>query len=148
MWLQAAFEGVGSMPMARIRNFRAEQQQAVDADMLRRGARGGGSGDPGVSPAVANVPAAANGSHPPAAAAQDSSGRAAPTVSAEGKPGKGDPTCRLCFDVSNNLILSRLLVMSCYVCWSVSLLSGAAKGWRLTRCLVRAWQGCGALRSG
>ncbi|KAK9832050.1 hypothetical protein WJX81_002190 [Elliptochloris bilobata] len=37
--LKAAFDGVGSMPMARIRNFRAEQQQAVDAEMLRRAAR-------------------------------------------------------------------------------------------------------------
>lgn len=92
MWRQAAFEGVGSMPMARIRTFRAEQQEAVDADMLRRGARRGGSGDPGASPAgPAASPTVANGGHQTASAAQDSGSGAAPTSSADGQPSKGMP---------------------------------------------------------
>ena len=91
MWRQAAFEGVGSMPMARIRTFRAEQQEAVDADMLRRGARRGGSGDPGASPAgPAASPAIANGGHPPAGATQESGSGATPASSADGQSSKGN----------------------------------------------------------
>ena len=91
MWRQAAFEGVGSMPMARIRTFRAEQQEAVDADMLRRGARRGGSGDPGASPAgPAASPATANGGHPAAGATQESGSGATPASSADGQSSKGD----------------------------------------------------------
>ena len=40
MWLvQVAFDGIGSMPMARIENYRQVKQEAVDFEMKRRNAR-------------------------------------------------------------------------------------------------------------
>ena len=143
MWRQAAFEGVGSMPMARIRNFRAEQQEAVDADMLRRGARRGGSGDPGASPAgPAASPAVANGGHPPAGAAQDSGSGAPPMSSADGQSSKGMPCpcCLwivLCYGYSSSLVLgSRLLGFfiyctgCCCKAWAADALPGVVTGLR------------------
>ena len=39
-WLvQVAFDGIGSMPMARIENYRQVKQEAVDFEMKRRYAR-------------------------------------------------------------------------------------------------------------
>ena len=37
--LQVAFDGIGSMPMARIENYRQVKQEAVDFEMKRRNAR-------------------------------------------------------------------------------------------------------------
>ena len=40
VWLlQVAFDGIGSMPMARIENYRQVKQEAVDFEMKRRNAR-------------------------------------------------------------------------------------------------------------
>lgn len=36
---QVAFDGIGSMPMARIENYRQIKQEAVDFEMKRRNAR-------------------------------------------------------------------------------------------------------------
>jgi len=58
---QAAFEGVGSMPMARIRGFRTAQQAAVEVELARRG-RGRSAPPPEPHPPGAQ-PAAANGGH-------------------------------------------------------------------------------------
>ena len=37
--LQVAFDGIGSMPMARIENYRQVKQEAVEFEMKRRNAR-------------------------------------------------------------------------------------------------------------
>ena len=37
--LQLAFDGIGSMPMARIENYRQVKQEAVEYEMKRRNAR-------------------------------------------------------------------------------------------------------------
>ena len=37
--LQLAFDGIGSMPMARIENYRQVKQEAVEFEMKRRNAR-------------------------------------------------------------------------------------------------------------
>lgn len=37
--VQVAFDGIGSMPMARIENYRQVKQEAVDFEMKRRKAR-------------------------------------------------------------------------------------------------------------
>lgn len=37
--LQVAFDGIGSMPMARIDNYRQVKQEAVEYEMKRRNAR-------------------------------------------------------------------------------------------------------------
>ena len=37
--LQMAFDGIGSMPMARIENYRQVKQEAVEFEMKRRNAR-------------------------------------------------------------------------------------------------------------
>lgn len=37
--MQVAFDGIGSMPMARIENYRQVKQEAVDFEMKRRNAR-------------------------------------------------------------------------------------------------------------
>lgn len=37
--LQVAFDGIGSMPMARIENYRQVKQEAVEYEMKRRNAR-------------------------------------------------------------------------------------------------------------